>query len=831
MTKETVLTQLNINSHNKLIEYVDANSDGGFWFINNVDDMAFVDITPKALELFGYESLQELKDNNISPSAVIGPTANSPTFVKDYGDFLEDRRAFLLVDVIIARRDGEQIYGELRLTKSVTQIDEINQLIYKGEINLIRTSAAIFRESRELLDQVDQGISIFKLEENGDYTLVYVNSGISKILGYNAENKSKIEGSKLEVFIYPEDYDKVQNVFKTAVENKRALSETYRLLSKSGEVIWVKAEHSGVKLGNADYVYVTVMNITEMLTMQEEMTARNERLSQFVNNTPVGLVVFDIVEDDFIINAVNDTMVRYVNSSKNFVKNMGHAVYKEELQGCSYKNLLCMVDELDVATVSKVLKSCSINKVSECTYKIDNAVSGETKESWIHARVKRRGDVAGLNQAIAVFSDITKLIEYEHELKANQDRLILMSYHDGLTGVMNRKSYNEVVRQSRGRNWNRTGIIFFNINGLKIINDTFGHTHGDEAIQEAASYAEKYFEQEDIYRISGDDFVIIKENIAKDAFDWKVRELSSSLQMDELASVGSIWRDQIDHIDVAVDMAEELMRVAKQEYYTLHKDDESRHRPRLLNSLLDDLEQGKYVMYLQPKAYTTGTEVVEAEALIRRLDNEGRVVSPLAFVPKLEREKLISHLDLFMLEEVCKLLQRWNSYGDRRFKVSVNMSRVTLAEADYLDKLLSITGKYDIDNSQIELEVTESNQTMDEQQLPQMIERISSLGFGVSLDDMGTDYSSIRLLPLVGVDTVKIDRSFILMLNTKEGKILVDHLIKMCHELNQKTIAEGVEDNETREILYQMGCDMYQGYLLSKPLPVKEFEKLLLTSD
>ena len=133
----------------------------------------------------------------------------------------------------------------------------------------------------------------------------------------------------------------------------------------------------------------------------------------------------------------------------------------------------------------------------------------------------------------------------------------------------------------------------------------------------------------------------------------------------------------------------------------------------------------------------------------------------------------------------------------------------------------------DVDPLLVEFEITESQETMDRKKLGEIILELAELGFGVSLDDLGTEYSSVMMLAMPGIDTVKIDRGFVLQMDTDSGKILVQHIIEMCHDLGEKCIAEGVEDDETREMLKDMGCDMYQGYLLAKPISIMDFEKML----
>lgn len=168
--------------------------------------------------------------------------------------------------------------------------------------------------------------------------------------------------------------------------------------------------------------------------------------------------------------------------------------------------------------------------------------------------------------------------------------------------------------------------------------------------------------------------------------------------------------------------------------------------------------------------------------------------------------------------------------GNDDFSVSVNVSRVTIAENEFMNTVRGILQKYDFIRSNLDFELTESNKTMDSLRLEEYIVELKKLDIKISIDDMGTEYSTLALLTMDGINWVKLDRSLVTHLKQGKDKTLLRHIINMCHDLGMKVIAEGVETDEVRLQLMAMDCDAYQGYLTSKPIPEQEFKDKFLRS-
>ncbi len=270
------------------------------------------------------------------------------------------------------------------------------------------------------------------------------------------------------------------------------------------------------------------------------------------------------------------------------------------------------------------------------------------------------------------------------------------------------------------------------------------------------------------------------------------------------------------------------MYVNKQEYYSKNMESYV-HSPTLLKKLLSSLLNQEYMIYLQPKMDLRTGRIFGAEVLVRYNDKIDGVTEPNKFIPILEKEGLISHIDFFVLQEACRTLKRWRDENREKMALSLNFSRYTMFEEGFLEKVLDICEENKIPCEDLELEVTETQELLDRWQLANLIDQLRRHGFPIALDDFGAEYSFLGLLSLSDVDVLKIDKAITQKVKkTKRNDVILESLINMSHKLDMLCIAEGVESEEQKELLRVMGCDHIQGYLLDKPMSVRDFEQKYL---
>lgn len=240
--------------------------------------------------------------------------------------------------------------------------------------------------------------------------------------------------------------------------------------------------------------------------------------------------------------------------------------------------------------------------------------------------------------------------------------------------------------------------------------------------------------------------------------------------------------------------------------------------------ILYAINNNEFLIYLQPKFDTITEKIVGAEALIRRRVKD-KIIMPNEFVPIYEKTGDITKLDMYVLEEVCKLQNKWKKLNFPLIPISLNESRYHLKNKNHLEELKKIINKYKADSNLIELEMTENTVVEDINVAKKAAEDVKKLGFVVSMDDFGTGYSAFNILKDIEIDILKIDKEFFRNLEkNKRAQIIIETIIEMCKKLNIKTVAEGIENKGQLEFLKKIGCDAVQGYYFSKPITIEEFE-------
>ena len=246
-----------------------------------------------------------------------------------------------------------------------------------------------------------------------------------------------------------------------------------------------------------------------------------------------------------------------------------------------------------------------------------------------------------------------------------------------------------------------------------------------------------------------------------------------------------------------------------------------------LNDMFESsIKNGEFEVYLQPKICIQGGKIGGAEALVRWNHPHRGMISPNDFIPLFEKNGRICSLDIFVFEEVCKTISEWIESGKKQIVISVNLSRHHFKSNDSILQLKQIANKYKIPKNLIEIELTESIFFTDHgiEIVKEQIKTMHSMGFLCSLDDFGSGYSSLGLLMEFDVDTIKLDRRFFININNPKTIDIIESVVNLSKRIGAKTVAEGIETSEQMDLLRKVNCDMIQGYIYSKPLPISDFE-------
>ncbi|MEQ2424049.1 EAL domain-containing protein [Enterocloster hominis (ex Hitch et al. 2024)] len=445
------------------------------------------------------------------------------------------------------------------------------------------------------------------------------------------------------------------------------------------------------------------------------------------------------------------------------------------------------------------------------------------------------GYIVMLERKVQDSLDLVDMLLYfiAQEISKRQDakKLEYSIYNDSLTGLLNRSSYDRFRRSFKADNVVSIGVIIIDINDLKSVNDTRGTEAGDALIRQAAGIIEKQFGDCAVFRLNSNEFDIIMENISYSEFEHRfgalIREMNSRQNLS--VSAGRVWDDRQKNLDWAMKQAGELMRIDKQRYYETKPSLTGSGRLDLIKRLLHSIESREFRVVLQPKLYLKTGTCAGAEALIRYYHPEKGIIMPSRFIGLLERENLISYVDLFVFEECCRLLEQWDQIGYREQVLSFNFSRMTLLNADIVSSVASIAKKYDVHPNKLEIEVTESIGELGRDMVYKALAEFKKLGYRISLDDFGTKYSNMDILSDVEFDVLKLDKSLVDKIDRdKVSGQIVKHIISMCHDMKIQTIAEGIEEELQEAYLKKCRCMIGQGYLYGKPMEVEEYERNFL---
>ncbi|NIR29528.1 MAG: EAL domain-containing protein [Gammaproteobacteria bacterium] len=444
--------------------------------------------------------------------------------------------------------------------------------------------------------------------------------------------------------------------------------------------------------------------------------------------------------------------------------------------------------------------------------------------------------------------------------KAHQDRLV---NYDGVTGLPNRrlfmKRFAQDIQDSQGQS-TQCALLRVNLDRFKQINDTLGHRFGDALLRAVAHLLEECFRESDmaslagmeegegqpVSRVGGDEFAVVLPKIARlEDATVVVRRLVSVLgkplhlqgrELSVTASIGTaVYPADGENADVLFKHAGVAMSQAKQrggntyQYYSKEFNARAVQRLKLENRLRRAIDGHELALRFQPKLDVKTGRVTGGEALLRWKHPKLGMILPGKFIPIAEESGLIVPFDEWVLYSACAVSQRWQALQKGSARISVNVSAQHFRNADRL--LLTIRHALEsngLDGECLCLELTESVVMEDPEDNVRTLGEIKRMGVKISIDDFGTGYSSLSYLRRFPLDELKVDRSFLHEIpNNVDDAAIVDAIIAMAHSLGLCVVAEGVETEEQLEFLRERGCDEFQGFLVSEPVPARDFLALV----
>ncbi len=468
--------------------------------------------------------------------------------------------------------------------------------------------------------------------------------------------------------------------------------------------------------------------------------------------------------------------------------------------------------------------------------------NGEVFPEWLSIGTVR-DELGRATHYVGVFTDISQIKRSEAELEH-------LAHYDPLTGLPNRLllySRLQHAIDTAARGGRRLALLVLDLDRFKDVNDSFGHPAGDELlVQVAERLGARLRTADTLARLGGDEFGVLLEGIERDEdvarvaagiialFDraWSV---ANGAEVRVGTSVGiSLFPEHGGSAAELLQQADTALYLAKSEgrgcfrYFSDHLTAAVRDRMATEAGLRRALEQGELRLHFQPQLEAESGRIVGAEALVRWLDPCEGLIAPARFIPVAEQSGLIGALGAWVLRETCRQGVRWIEAGLPPVTLAVNISANQFAYGDVVATVSGVLAETGFPAGRLELEITESVLMTREDEAADRLARLRSLGVRLAIDDFGTGYSSLAYLKRFPLDVLKIDKSFVDGLPGDPYDVGISRaVVAIGQSLGFRVLAEGVEKAEQLDFLRGLGCDMYQGYLASRPLPADEFATLL----
>jgi polar amino acid transport system substrate-binding protein len=438
-------------------------------------------------------------------------------------------------------------------------------------------------------------------------------------------------------------------------------------------------------------------------------------------------------------------------------------------------------------------------------------------------------------------------IKYE-ELKRSKEKVKKLAYSDYLTELPNRVAFTEMLDSVMFtlRNEEVIALMDVDIDNFKHINDTLGHSYGDELLIDVTHRLKQAIDENDyLARIGGDEFIILTQNLTDiGEYEAKVKKIQKIfdypfvLSMKEYfitVSIGITMAPKDGKTtQVLIKNADSAMYAAKEYgkntfvYFNNSINEKLMEKIQTQSELRKAIENDEFMVFYQPQMDLQTDRIVGFEALIRWNHPEKGIIPPADFISLAEETGLIVPIGTWVLQEACNQLKQWEDMGYTNLIVAVNISVRQFKDQDFVQMVKTVVEETGVNPGCLELEITETIALQDMEYTISIIQKLKEMGIVFSLDDFGTGYSSMSYLKRLPVNNLKIDKSFLdTVLDNRSDQSIVKTIISLAQILDLTVIAEGVEKNEQGLFLKNAKCNKAQGYLYSKPLPKEEAEEFL----
>ncbi|MGG3891073.1 sensor domain-containing protein [Metabacillus fastidiosus] len=716
--------------------------------------------------------------------------------------------AFYIISVGIL---AEQLkYRNNLLTASNKKLEMIN--------NEAKKNYELYRSLIELIPE------IIIIHRNGN--ILFINSTGAKILG--PDKPENFIGQSLFNLIHPDSKDILSERLQSINEKKCLDLNELKALSLKGNTVHIESTAISIDYYGQPATLSFARNISSTKQAYEELTNSEKRYRTLFEHASDAIYLFEIDK--------KGKPLQFIDVNNVACERFGYS--REELLSMSPLDITSKsrLEKLN-DTQQELLENTQIMFEGEYISKTGEKIPSEISASVITLGNKK--------VTFAISRDIRERKKAEEQIKH-------LAFHDSLTGLLNRSSFNSYLNKKIEEihlTDEKISVLFLDLDRFKITNDTLGHHIGDLLLVEAARRLENCVSEKDIVaRQGGDEFIILLHHTEQSILDTTsiriVEELNKPFIIEgheifTSPSIGiSIYPHDGKDSASLIKNADTAMYAVKTsgknnyQYYSSEMNQKNKRKMLLESALRNALNYNELSIYYQPKINIHTKELTGVEALLRWNSTEYGTVSPTEFIPIAEESGLIIPIGEWVLKTACRQNKLWQDSGYVPINMSINLSARQFQQNNLIPIIKETLEETQLDSKYLNLEITETMAMININQSVTKLKQLKELGVSLSLDDFGTGYSSLNYLKKFPLDVLKIDKSFIHdIISDEQSTAIVKAIISVSKSLNLTVIAEGVETIEQLEILKSEKCDLAQGYYYSPPIPAYELEKMLTFTE
>jgi diguanylate cyclase (GGDEF)-like protein/PAS domain S-box-containing protein len=727
--------------------------------------------------------------------------------------------AFFGTQAFILRR----INALIKATKLIGQGDfdiEVKKQVGAGELGelasqfdqmaaQIKKSLLIEQEYRYLFERNPNPMWILSLP---NLNFSAVNDAALNHYGY-----SRGEFLNMSVFdILPIDEKTRAVKFTNQFPTSSLTSSKWRHLLKSGDEIQVEVSTYPIVFQGKPSVFASIKDVTNQWIAETRLAEQNQHIQIMMDSTAEAICGVNSQGVCIFGNPSLAKILGYQNVNELIGKNISDIARHEDSDGNNASNTSYPI-------IMAIKNGEKLQSDKSYFLRKDDSVI--PVEFWTHPILKE-GLVTG---SVITFFDIT-------ERRTHQDALEFQAGHDSLTSLPNRRILHQKLSTMIASDQSTFMLMLIDLDRFKEVNDSLGHQAGDNLLKLLAERLNTWADDISfVCRLGGDEFAItisdvsdnddaklLAQNVVdliKQPFDISgIRiQVGASVGIARYPTHGSTSIELLRCADVAMYAAKS--NGSMKEVYDAAKDAHSAEHLSLMSDLHVAIEENQLILHFQPKVNLQTSHVIGFEALIRWQHPLRGLIPPNEFIPGIELTSLIRPFTQWVIDNALAECKKWHENGSNA-TVAVNVSTRNLLDLELPNQISELLSKYNLPAHFLELEITESAIMADPVRSMEVLQEIRSQGVLISIDDFGTGYSSLEYLQKLPITSIKIDQSFIKQMNVDDGVAsIVNSVINLAHSLKLEVVAEGVEDEITLKTLTQYGCDIAQGYFISRPMP------------